>query len=124
MDAQRKFMGNEQKYFNETKTKPKHWSELSAKAKKVRGVSSSKVYLDYIVYNMSEVFSIRIPRELKGMMREVEVDWASFVRGAVEEKVREEKRKNAMKLMDESRRKTRGVKFDSVEVVRALRNER
>ena len=39
---------------------------------------------------MSEVFSIRIPRELKAMMREVEVDWASFVRGAVEEKVREE----------------------------------
>ena len=58
------------------------------------------------------------------MMREVEVDWASFVRGAVEAKVREEKRKNAMKLMDESRRKTRGVKFDSVEVVRTLRNER
>ncbi|NQE54141.1 hypothetical protein C5S29_11160 [ANME-1 cluster archaeon GoMg3.2] len=73
---------------------------------------------------MSEVFSIRIPRELKGMMREVEVDWASFVRGTVEAKVREEKRKNAMKLMDESRRKTRGVKFDSVEVVRTLRNER
>jgi hypothetical protein len=73
---------------------------------------------------MSEVFSIRIPRELKGMMREVEVDWASFVRGAVEAKVREEKRKNAMKLMDESRRKTRGVKFNSVEVIRTLRNER
>lgn len=28
--------------------------------------------------------------------------------------MREEKRKNAMKLMDESRRKTRGVKFDSI----------
>ncbi len=73
---------------------------------------------------MSEVISIRIPRELKEMMREVEVDWPSFVRRAMEEKVREEKRKNAMKLMDESRRKTRGVKFDSVEVVRGLRDER
>ena len=58
------------------------------------------------------------------MMREVEVDWASFVRGAVEAKVREEKRKNAMKLMDESRRKTRNVKFNSVEVIRTLRDER
>jgi len=37
-------------------------------------------------------------------------------------KVREEKRKNAMKMMDESRRKTRGVKFDSAEVVRSLRD--
>ncbi len=50
--------------------------------------------------------------------------WASFVRGAVEEKVKEEKRKNAMMLMDESRRKTSGIKFNSVEVVRTLRNER
>jgi len=39
--------------------------------------------------------------------------------------VREEKRKNAMKMRDESRRKTRGVKkFDSAEVVRSLRDER
>jgi hypothetical protein len=45
-----------------------------------------------------------------------------FVREVVEEKMREEKRKNAMMLMDESRRKTRGVKFDSVEVVRSLRD--
>ncbi|KAF5438052.1 hypothetical protein C5S35_00930, partial [Candidatus Methanophagaceae archaeon] len=37
------------------------------------------------------------------------VDWTCFVREAVAEKAREEKRKNAMKLMDESRRKTRGV---------------
>ena len=73
---------------------------------------------------MSEVFSIRIPRELKGMMREVEIDWASFVRGAVEAKVREEKRKTAMKLMDKSRRKIRGVKFDFVVVVRTLRNDK
>ena len=38
--------------------------------------------------------------------------------------MREEKRKNAMKLMDESRRKTKGVKFNSVEVVRTLRNDK
>jgi hypothetical protein len=51
---------------------------------------------------MSEVFSLRIYGELKmRIMNEVEVDWANFARGAVEEKVREEKRKNAMKLMDE-----------------------
>ncbi|NQE05949.1 hypothetical protein C5S32_08765 [ANME-1 cluster archaeon GoMg1] len=36
--------------------------------------------------------------------------------------MREEKKKNALKLMDESRRKTRGVKFDSIEVVRSLRD--
>lgn len=50
------------------------------------------------------------------------VYWACFVRRAMDGKVREEKRKNAMKMMDESRRKTRGVKFDSAEVVRSLRD--
>jgi hypothetical protein len=58
------------------------------------------------------------------MMREVNVDWASFVREAVAEKARKEKRKNAMKMMDESRRKTRGVKFDPAEAVRSLRDVR
>ncbi|NQE45093.1 hypothetical protein C5S31_03595 [ANME-1 cluster archaeon GoMg2] len=57
-------------------------------------------------------------------MRQVTVYWANFVRRARDEKAREEKRKNAMKMMDESRRKTRGVKFDSAEVVRSLRDER
>ena len=42
----------------------------------------------------------------------------------MEEKVRERKRKNAMKMMDESRRKTRGVNFDPAEAVRSLRDER
>ncbi len=58
------------------------------------------------------------------MMREVNVDWTCFVREAVAEKAREEKRKNVMKLMDESRRKTQGVKFDPAEVVRSLRDVR
>ena len=42
----------------------------------------------------------------------------------MEENAGEEKRKNAVKMMDESRRKTRGVKFDSAEVVRSLRDLR
>ena len=52
------------------------------------------------------------------------VYWACFVRRATEGKAREEKRKNVMKLMDESRRKTQGVKFDPAEVVRSLRDVR
>ena len=37
-------------------------------------ITQKYIYLDYIVYIMSKVFSIRIPGELKGMMLEVEVD--------------------------------------------------
>ncbi|KAF5431533.1 hypothetical protein C5S39_05535 [Candidatus Methanophagaceae archaeon] len=73
---------------------------------------------------MSGILSIRITPGKKEVMREVNVDWASFVRRTMEGKAREEKRKNMMKLMDESRRKTQGVKFDPAEVVRSLRDVR
>jgi len=72
---------------------------------------------------MSEVISIRVSKKLKEEMKEIDVDWASIVRKTIEEKVREERRKRAIKVIDASRAKTRGVKFDSTEVVRRLRDE-
>ena len=74
--------------------------------------------------NMSEVISTRIPKELKEEMKRVNVNWEDFLRRAIEEKVKEEKRKMAVKMMDESRKKTEGIKFDSVEVIRGLREKR
>ena len=52
------------------------------------------------------------------------MDWASIVRKTIEEKVRAERRKKAIEVMDASRAKTKGVKFDSGAVVRRLRDER
>jgi len=74
--------------------------------------------------NMSEVISTRIPKELKEEMKRVNVNWEDFLRRAIEEKLKEEKRKMAVKMMDESRKKTEGIKFDSVEVIRGLREKR
>ena len=62
----------------------------------------------------------RLKEEMKG----VDMDWASIVRKTIEEKVREEKRRKAIEVMDASRAKTSGVKFDSGEVVRRLRDAR
>jgi len=73
---------------------------------------------------MSDVISIRIPRKLKEEMKEFDFDWASVVREIIEEKVREERRKRAVEMIDASRAKTRGVKFNSSEVVRRARDER
>jgi len=73
---------------------------------------------------MSEVISTRIPKELKEEMKRVNVNWEDFVRRAIEEKVKEEKRKMAVKMMDESRKKTEGIEFNSVEVIRGLREKR
>lgn len=52
------------------------------------------------------------------------MDWASIVRETIEEKVREERRKKVIEVMDASRAKTKGVKFDSTNMVRRLRDER
>ena len=91
-----------------------------------RYVSENKYfYICYsIVTNMSEVISTRIPKELKEEMKRVNVNWEDFLRRGIEEKVKEEKRKMAVKMMDESRKKTEGIKFDSVEVIRGLREKR
>lgn len=92
---------------------------------KILLVSTEKyLFFDYIICSMSEVISIRISKKLKEEMKEVDMDWAGIVRKTIEEKVRAERRKKAIEVMDASRAKTRGVKFDSGAVVRRLRDER
>jgi len=71
-----------------------------------------------------EVFSIRIPKELKEEMSKLGLDWGDYIRGAIEEKVKAEKMSRASSVMDELREKTKAVKFDSVKVIREARNSR
>jgi hypothetical protein len=71
-----------------------------------------------------EVVSIRVPKDLKDEMRKLDLDWADYLRGAIEEKLKTERVKRACTMMDELREKTRGVKFDSVKVIREARNSR
>lgn len=71
-----------------------------------------------------KVVSVRVPRKLKDEMRRLRIDWAEFLRTAIEEKVREERMKEACQVMDKIRRKTVGVKFDSVHVIREARDSR
>jgi hypothetical protein len=71
-----------------------------------------------------EVVSVRIPRELKEDMSKLDLDWADYVRRAIEKKVRAEKMRQASKVMDELREKTKAAKFDSVRVIREARDSR
>lgn len=65
--------------------------------------------------------SIRIPEDTKRKMRELDVDWSEFIRTAIEEKIREHRRKKAAESMDAIRKKTAQGKFDST---RAIREDR
>lgn len=71
-----------------------------------------------------EVVSIRVPKELKEEMNRLDLNWADYIRQAIEEKVRTEKMRQACKVMDDLREKTRGIKFNSVKVIREARNSR
>jgi len=71
-----------------------------------------------------EVVSIRVPKDLKEEMSRLDLDWADYIRQAIEERVKAEKMRQACKVMDELREKTKGVKFDSVKVIREARNSR
>jgi hypothetical protein len=71
-----------------------------------------------------EVVSVRIPKELKEEMTKLDFDWAGYLRGVIEEKVKTERMRRASMVMDELREKTKGVKFDSAKMIREARDSR
>lgn len=71
-----------------------------------------------------KVVSVRVPEKLREEMRKLNVEWADFFREAIAEKVKKEKMKQACQAMDEVRRKTEGVPFDSTRVIREAREQR
>jgi len=73
---------------------------------------------------VSAKFTVRIPRELKERMnRFSHVNWSDVVRRALEEKVREEEVKWALRVMDEVSRRARPGK-PLAEVIREFRDRR
>lgn len=54
-------------------------------------------------------------------MRELDVDWSEYIRMAIENKIREYQRKEAVESMDAIRKKTARGGFDST---RAIREDR
>jgi len=66
--------------------------------------------------------SVRIPREIKERMKEIDVDWADYLRAAIEIKLKEAKRKEASRSIDTIRNKTKHGTFDSVKAIRADRD--
>jgi len=66
----------------------------------------------------SDILSFRVPKKVKEKMGEVDVDWPDYLRAAIEEKLKELKKKRAAESIDKIRNKTRYGKFDSVKSIR------
>ena len=47
-----------------------------------------------------DVISFRIPKNLKKSMKEIDINWSEEIRRFIEARVREEKRKKALKEID------------------------
>ena len=73
---------------------------------------------------MSVKITIRIPKELKERMDKLHhVNWSEVIRRAIEEKIREEEIKQALKIMEELSRKAKPERPLS-EIIREFRDRR
>jgi len=74
--------------------------------------------------SMSVKITVRIPRELKERMERLRhVNWSDVIRRALEEKVREEEIKWALKVMEEISRRAKPEK-PVAEMIREFRDRR
>ena len=66
--------------------------------------------------------SVKVPEEIRKLMKKVNVNWSEYLRGVIEDKVRLEISKDAMTKLDEIRKRARKVSTE--EIVKWLREDR
>lgn len=66
--------------------------------------------------------SIKVPEEIRKLMRSVDVNWSEYLRDAIERKIRLEIAMNAAKELDEIRK--RASKVPTEEIVKWIREDR
>jgi len=66
--------------------------------------------------------SVKVPKELRDLMRKVDVNWSEYLREAIEMKVSIELSKMALNTLDEIRRKVQGIPME--ELVKWIREDR
>lgn len=66
--------------------------------------------------------SVKVPRELRELMRQVDVNWSEYLRSVIEAKVREELAKRASRRLDEIR--AGAGRIPTGEIVGWLREDR
>ncbi|MET1159546.1 MAG: hypothetical protein ABWW65_01160 [Thermoprotei archaeon] len=71
---------------------------------------------------MSEVVSVRVPRELKEKMKKYRIDWSSEIRRFIEERI---KSLELLEILDEieERAGRRRTRVDSTKLIRETREE-
>ena len=66
--------------------------------------------------------SVKVPEEIRNLMRKVDVNWSEYLRETIETKIRVEIAKDAARRLDEIRERT--GKVPTEELVRWIRKDR
>jgi hypothetical protein len=66
--------------------------------------------------------SVKVPEEIRELMKKVDVKWSEYLRGAIEAKIKAEMAMEAVKRLDEIRE--RAGKVPTEELVRWIREDR
>jgi len=66
--------------------------------------------------------SVKVPEELRKLMRSVNVNWSEYLRGLIETKARVEMARDAVKKLDEIRE--RAGKLPTEELLKWIREDR
>jgi len=69
-----------------------------------------------------EVVSIKVPKEIKKLMKRTNVKWSEYLREVIENKIREELAKEASKKLDEI--KSRAKPVPTEEIVKWIKEDR
>ncbi|MBU2564713.1 MAG: hypothetical protein KJ655_00435 [Candidatus Thermoplasmatota archaeon] len=66
---------------------------------------------------MNDVITVRVPGEMHQAMLQFKINWPGYIREALQKKIFELKRKNAVAKMDNIREKTKNKKLRLAEEV-------
>ncbi|HEY4673102.1 MAG TPA: hypothetical protein VIH03_02955 [Nitrososphaerales archaeon] len=73
---------------------------------------------------MSEVLSVKVPKETKRRMKQVPMKWSEIIRRAIEEKLQEYERSKAVEnFMDTIKEAPKVPKGTAVSTIRKMREE-
>ena len=69
-----------------------------------------------------DVITVKVPRDLKRRMKQIEMNWSQFIRESIERKMEEQRMLEASRRLDEIRE--RGEEVSTEELVAWIRGDR
>jgi hypothetical protein len=79
-------------------------------------------YILWIIMGDVDVITVKVPRELKKKMKQVDMNWSQFIRESIERKMEEQRMTDASRRLDDIR--GRGGQVSTEELVSWIREDR